>query len=147
MSPYCSNCGSEVEDSWNACPDCGRILKETQVPQQQTIPQVQPQPQPTTNPYRVQPYQRSYSSGNGNTYGIVALICGLIGLCGAFLYFGIVLGIVAISMGGIGLNRDDNNSMAVIGIILGIIDIVCCVLFFFILFSWLTWFPFGFFPF
>jgi len=139
MSPYCTDCGSEVEDSWNACPSCGKVLRETHAPQ--------PQPQPTPNPYRVQPYQRSYSSGNGNTYGIVALVCGLIGLCGAVAYFGVVLGIVAISMGGIGLNRDDNNSMAVVGLILGIIDLVCCFLFFFLTFSWLAFFPFGYFPF
>jgi len=68
-------------------------------------------------------------------------------LCSAVAYFGVVLGIVAISMGGIGLNRDDNNSMAVVGLILGIIDLVCCFLFFFLTFSWLVFFPFGYFPF
>ncbi|MCK4286462.1 MAG: zinc-ribbon domain-containing protein [Candidatus Lokiarchaeota archaeon] len=145
MSPYCTNCGSEIEDSWNACPNCGRVLRESQIPQQQSIPQTQLQPQRAPQPYRVQPYQRSYSSGNGNVYGIVALVCGLIGLFGAVLYFGIVLGIVAIAMGGIGLSRDDNNSMAVIGLILGIIDFVCCFVVFFLLFTWLAWFPFGFF--
>jgi hypothetical protein len=137
MSPYCTDCGSEIEDSWNACPNCGKVLKETQVSQQPTMPQTQPQPQQAT-----QPYQRSYLSGGGNTFGIIALICGLIGLFGVFLYFGIVLGIVAMAMGGIGLSRDDNNAMAVIGLILGIIDLVCCIVFYFIIFSWLSWFSF-----
>jgi len=145
MSPYCTSCGSELEESWNACPNCGRILRESQVPQQQSISQAQSQPLRAPQPYRVQPYQRSYSSGNGNIYGIVSLVCGLIGLFGAILYFGIVLGIVAIAMGGIGLSRDDNNSMAVIGLILGIIDFVCCFVVSFLFFTWLAWFPFGFF--
>jgi len=147
MSPYCTSCGSELEDSWNVCPNCGRELRETQVHQQQPIPQAQLQPQHSPQPYQVQPYQQSYSSGSGNIYGIIALVCGLIGLFGAIVYFGIVLGIVAIAMGGIGLTRDDNNSMAVIGLILGIVDIVCCFLVFFLIFTMLSWFPFGFFPF
>ena len=144
MSPYCINCGSEIEDSWNACPNCGKVLKEAKVPQQPTIPQVQVQPQQAPQPYQVQPYQRRYSSGGGNTYGIVALICGLIGLLGAMAYFGIVLGIIAIATGGMGLSRDDNNAMAIIGLILGIIDFVCCFLIYFVIFSWMSWFPFGF---
>ncbi len=141
MSPYCINCGSEIEDSWNACTNCGKILRETQAPQQPTTLYAQPQPQQAPQPYQVQPYQRKYSSGGGNIYGIVALICGLIGLFGAVAYFGIVLGIVAIAMGAIGLSRDDNNAMAVIGLILGIIDFVCCFFVYFIVFSLLSWLP------
>ncbi len=137
MSPFCINCGSEIEDSWNACPNCGKILREIQIPRKQAIPQAQPQFQQTP-----QPYQRSYSSGGKNIYGAVALICGLIGLFGAFAYFGIVLGVVAIAMGGIGLSRDDNNAMAVIGLILGIIDFVCSLLLFFLVFSFFSWFSF-----
>ena len=140
MSPYCINCGSEIEETWNACPNCGKVLRETRIPQQPAMPQPQQAPQP----HQVQPYQRVYSSGGGNTYGIVALVCGLIGLLGALYFLGIVLGIVAMVMGGIGLSRDDNNSMAVIGLILGIIDFVCCILYFFIIFSILSWLPFGF---
>jgi hypothetical protein len=103
-----------------------------------------PQPQQSPQPYQVQPYQQSYSSRGGNTYGAVALVCGLIGLIGGFFYFGIVLGIVAIAMGGLGLSRDDNNSMAIIGLILGIIDFACCFIFYFLIFSLLSWIPFGF---
>ncbi len=141
--PYCTNCGSEIEDTWNICPNCGKDLKELQAPQQQTISLVQQQPQQTPQPYQAQPFQKTYSSSRGNIFGAVALICGLIGLISAFLYFGIVLGIIAIVLGGIGLGRDDNNGMAVIGIIFGIIDIVLFVLVYLIIFSWLSWFPFG----
>jgi len=139
ISPYCTNCGSEVEDSWNACPNCGRILRATQVPQHQSIPQAQPQRQHAPQPYQVQPYQRSYSSSGGNTYGTIAIVLGIIGLfCG-----GIIFGFIAIVMGGLGLNRDDNNGMAIVGLVLGIIDFACCFLMYFWIFSWFSFFPFG----
>jgi len=143
MSPYCINCGSEIEETWNACPNCGKVLRETRVLQQSAIPQPQSQPQQAPQPNQVQPYQKGYSSGGGNTYGIVALVCGLVGLFGALYFFGIVLGIIAIVMGGIGLSRDDNNSMAVIGLILGIIDFVCCILYFFIILFFASFFSYG----
>jgi tetrahydromethanopterin S-methyltransferase subunit D len=97
---------------------------------------MQPQPQ------RVQPYQQRYRQpgGYGNTYGAVALVCGIIGLfCGGF-----ILGIVAIVLGGIGLNRDESKGMAIVGLILGIIDFACSFLLFFWIFSWFSFLPFGF---
>ncbi|KKK44663.1 hypothetical protein LCGC14_1100730 [marine sediment metagenome] len=128
--PYCINCGQEIQESYNACPNCGKVLKEVIAPQ--PTPQSYPQPQA---PIQVHPYQRSYSNRGGNTYGIVALILGLVGLVGGIYNFGIVLGIAAVAMGGIGLNRDDNNGMAIAGLILGILDIVLFVFFTFLLFS------------
>ena len=139
MSPYCINCGQEIQESWNACPNCGKVLKEEEAPK--PIPQLYTQPQA---PIQIQPYQRSYSNRGGNTYGTVALILGLVGLCGGFFYFGVVLGIAAVAMGGIGLNRDDNNGMAIVGLILGILDIACFVFFTFFLYSlWNIFWFFG----
>ena len=139
MSPYCTNCGNEVEESWNICPNCGKVLKEQEVPhrqpqQQQVQQQVPQQPQP----YRVQPYQRKYT-GTGNSYGTAALICGLLGIIFGIFYVGPVLGIIAIIMGGIGISRDDNTAMAAIGLVLGILDFVFFFVFFLFLFSWLNW--------
>ncbi|MHA2088486.1 MAG: zinc-ribbon domain-containing protein, partial [Promethearchaeota archaeon] len=54
--PYCINCGSEIEDTWNVCTNCGKALKEQHIPQQQTIPQVQPQPQQTHQSYQAQTF-------------------------------------------------------------------------------------------
>lgn len=139
MSPYCIECGSEIEESWNACPSCGKVLKEVNVSQPQPVAQPQPvsQPQPQPQPYQTRPYQRSYSTGGQNTYGTVALVCGIIGLfCG-----GILFGIIAIVMGGLGLSKDDNTGMAVIGLVLGLIDIVCFFVMMFWIFSWISWFP------
>ncbi|MHA2182909.1 MAG: zinc-ribbon domain-containing protein [Promethearchaeota archaeon] len=135
MSPYCSNCGAEIEDSWNICPTCGKSLRETQ-----TIPQ--PQPQQAPQPYPAQPQQKSKPIGGGNIYGIVSLICGLVGLLGIFAFFGIFLGVLAIILGGLGISNDDNNAFAIVGIILGILDFTCCIIFYFFIFSFLSWLPF-----
>ncbi len=122
MTSYCMNCGREIEESWTACPDCGKILKETRVPQ------AQPTIQPSPRPYQVQPYQRAFRAGEGSGFGVVSLICGIIGLLGTLAY-GPVLGnlpvlrFLAVIFGSIGIKRDDNTSMAVIGLILGIIGL------------------------
>lgn len=143
MSPFCTNCGTEVEGSFNVCPNCGKVLKEGAITRPQPPPPVQMQPQPQrVQPYQ-QPYQQRYrrSGGYGNTHGAVALVCGIVGLfCGIG---GIIFGIVAIVMGGLGLNRDESNGMAIVGLILGIIDIACCIISFFLIFSWFSFFPFG----
>lgn len=70
-----------------------------------------------------------------NTYGIVALIFGIIGLCCgwalAFLYFtGFIISAIAIIFGAIGISRDDSHGMAITGLILGIISLVCEIVFF-----------------
>ena len=135
IMPYCTECGKEVEESWNACPSCGKVLKEVNIPQPQPVAQPQPQPQP--QPYQTRPYPRSYSVGGQNNYGTAALVCGILGIfCG-----GILFGIVAIVLGGLGIGRDDNNGMAVIGLILGLIDIVCFFIMMFWILTWFTWFP------
>lgn len=140
--PYCIECGSEIEESWNACPNCGKVVKGRETSQPQPIVQPQPQPQPLpyqTNPYQARTYQRSYSTAGQSTYGAVALVCGIIGLfCG-----GVIFGIVAIIMGGLGLSRDENSSMAVIGLVLGVIDFVCFFIAIFWVFTWFAWpFPY-----
>jgi hypothetical protein len=141
MSPYCTNCGSEVEDSWNACPNCGKTLKEAEIPQLQ--PQQQPQAPVQPQVIQTQPYHRTYSSSWNNNYGSAALIIGIIGLFCGISYAGLVLGIAAIILGGLGISRDENNALAMIGIVLGILDFVCFLFFYFwlsSLFNWLSWF-------
>ncbi|MCK4371236.1 MAG: zinc-ribbon domain-containing protein, partial [Candidatus Lokiarchaeota archaeon] len=58
MSPFCTNCGRDLEESWKICPDCGKILGEGTVPQTHptTQPQIRLTTQPTPQPHRVQPY-------------------------------------------------------------------------------------------
>jgi len=137
MSPYCTYCGNEVEESWNVCPNCGKVLKEQVIPQ--TQPQQQPQMHPQSRPYQVQPYQRVYGPSGGNNYGIAALICGILGIPLGIIFVGPVLGIIAIIMGGIGISKDDNAAIAVIGLVFGILDFVFFFIFFFWFFIWFSW--------
>ncbi|MFW9998661.1 MAG: zinc-ribbon domain-containing protein [Candidatus Hodarchaeota archaeon] len=138
MSPYCTNCGTELEESWNACPNCGKTLKQEQI--SQSLPQQQPYIPTQPQAVQVQPYHRTYRPSGSNTYGIAALICGLIGLVLSFTYGAPVLGLAAIVLGGLGISRDDNNAMAMIGVILGIVDFVFFLLFYFLFFSIFNWF-------
>ena len=129
MSPFCTSCGREVEESWNVCPDCGKSLEETTGPQ--THPTTHTQIQSTTpQPPRVQPSQPKYTKAVGETkIGAGALACGILWLIFGFFYGSSIFGfplfrIVAIILGGIGISRDENKSMAIGGLILGIIGIV-----------------------
>ena len=138
MSPYCTNCGTELEESWNACPNCGKKLKEEEI--SHSLPQQQPYI-PTQPPsVQVQPYQRAYKPTLANPYGIAALICGLLCLIFGISYASPILGIAAIILGGFGISRDENNAMAMIGVILGILDFVFFLLFYLLFFSWFNWF-------
>jgi hypothetical protein len=140
MSPYCTYCGNELEASWNVCPKCGKVLNEPEVPQAQQQPQ-QAQYHPLYQPQQpqTQQYQQAPAPSKGYNYGTIALICGIIGIPTGFFYFGPVLGVIAIIMGGMGLTKDDNPAIAVIGLILGVVDLIF-FFFFFWAFSWLNWF-------
>ena len=64
-----------------------------------------------------------------NTFGIISLIFGIIGLCcGWFLsLFGLVFPIVAIVCGAIGMKKDDSSGMSIAGLVLGIISVICTI--------------------
>ena len=64
-----------------------------------------------------------------NTFGIIALIFGIIGLCcGWFIsYIGLVFPIVAIVCGAIGIKKDDSSGMSIAGLVLGIISVICII--------------------
>ena len=120
MANYCSNCGSEIQPSWKACPTCGKALGVSG--------QTQLQPQPSTTP-PPQPYRPRFMPGRimggMNAYGNISVLFGILGfLCGGFFIFGAI----AIILGGIGIGKDDNPTNAIGGLILGIINIVCSVI-------------------
>lgn len=148
MSPFCTNCGRDLEESWKVCPDCGKDLGGGNAPQTQptTQPQTQSTTQPTTQPHSVQPYQYKYAKVAGeNKFGTASLVCGILGLIFGFtssytIMSLPILRIVAIVLGGIGISRDDNKAMAIAGLVLGIIGVVI----FFIggipgVFTWYFW--------
>jgi hypothetical protein len=64
-----------------------------------------------------------------NTNGIISLIFGIIGLCCAWLipipFVPWLFPIVAIVFGIIGIMKDDSHGMAIAGLVLGIISVLC----------------------
>ena len=69
-----------------------------------------------------------------NTMGVIALIFGILGLCCGWIlevfipFVSIIFPIIAIIFGAIGIKKDDSNGMAIAGLILGIISLVCYAL-------------------
>ena len=71
-----------------------------------------------------------------NTFGIISLIFGLIALCGGWLislfinipFLGWLWPGVAIVFGIIGIIKDDSHGMAIAGLVLGIVSLVCTLL-------------------
>jgi hypothetical protein len=57
----------------------------------------------------------------GNTYGTLALVFGLIGCCCC------CLSPLAIIFGAVGMAKDDETTLAIIGLILGVIGCICLV--------------------
>ena len=89
---YCPKCGKELNPSAEICNSCKTKL-----------------------------FQSSHSGQVSIKYGIVALILGIVGIIivSTFLLQLIVV-VVAIMIGGIGLSRDSDKTLATIGILLGI---------------------------
>jgi hypothetical protein len=157
MSPvnFCSQCGHKLIASWNACPNCGKILNPERIPQKQPI---QTPPQQTYSLPKPTPQPVGYYQRNTKTNGIIALIFGLLGLLGAGLVGGSILGIfpgilggiiglpgifgqfiivgsiLGIVFGAIGRKKDEDNRMATAGLVLGIIGITVWITFFILLF-------------
>jgi hypothetical protein len=121
MAKFCTNCGTELDPSWRTCPNCGSPLDDS-ISQASSISQPTVQAPP---PSYAPTYAKTYSTGTDTNYGAIALVFGLIGLfCG-----GILFGIIAIIVGAIGISRDTNTSIAAAGLILGILDVVCSLIF------------------
>ena len=128
MSPFCANCGANIEITWNNCPECGGLIKDQLIPEPgQTLYQSTAAPISRPSPQQVQqrPVQYGARPGTGtNGYGIVALICALVGLC--FLSY--IFGPIAIIIGAMGRTKDDSPGLATAGLVLGIFDLCCGIL-------------------
>jgi len=114
---YCHGCGIQTEPNWQVCPYCGiKLLGGTQS-------NISPPPII---------YSTSQQSET-NTYGIEALVFAILGFI-MIPIFGSILGII---FGIKGKDKDDNPSYAQIGLILGIIGLVCWLIFGFAIISFL----------
>ncbi|MBY9020735.1 MAG: zinc-ribbon domain-containing protein [Candidatus Lokiarchaeota archaeon] len=126
---FCPQCGTKIIASWNVCPNCGYDLKSEDIYQQPSQVQIPIQTYSQQKP-QYQPYD--FRPRNNNTNGTVALIFGVLGL---FSVLPIVGSIIAIALGAIGKNKDDDPKMAKAGLVLGIIGIVVWITFYIWIFS------------
>lgn len=112
MANFCSNCGEKVESSWNACPKCGTRLDGDEISQ--------PMQKPMQQAYQ-RPSPQYYQARHGTNNGTLALIFGIIGICCC----GIIFGPLAIYYGNRGTREDSDKTMAQIGLVLGVIGLIC----------------------
>ena len=67
-----------------------------------------------------------------NTNGIISLIFALVGLFIGWIpvigWFGILFPIIAIIFGAIGIKKDDSSGMAIAGLVIGCISLLCIIL-------------------
>jgi hypothetical protein len=65
----------------------------------------------------------------GNTFGIIGLILAIVALCvSPFIpipFSPYIFSILAIIFSGIGIAKDDKNGMAIAGLVIGIVALVC----------------------
>ena len=129
---FCPECGSPLETDSRFCPNCGHELSEftsssamsNNPPPTQHLPS---RPQYTPSQSQVQP--RYYKQSNTN--GTVALIFGILG----FFILPIIGSIIAIIFGAIARSREPDSSTGTAGLVLGILGILCWIIFYIVLFT------------
>jgi uncharacterized membrane protein YvbJ len=132
--PYCTECGSEVEKEARFCPNCGHDLSQGTSTSSPSI--IAPSPteysaSPPVQSSTLPTYQQYHKSDN--TKGIIALVFGILG----FLFLPFIGSIVAIIFGALSRSQEEDTPLGTIGIVLGILGIVCWVIFFVFIFSWI----------
>lgn len=150
---FCPNCGAQIPDGANACPNCGTFVNAQQPQQAQPV-------QPQYNNMPNMGYVKPKIPGRG--LGIAALVCGIIGLILGFVAFidaiasasiagdfgsigsaaadmvedeyitstiiKAVLSILGLSFGASAKSKGYNNGVSKGGYITGIIGLALCVL-------------------
>ena len=122
MTPFCPNpdCGAEIEENWNRCPECELDLNAQQSDEnsQQSDENTQytllppKSSQPPTYTYKAKSFQMPSSNG----FGTISVVLAIIG-CFCFAY---IFGPIAMILGGIGISKDDRPSRAKAGLVFGI---------------------------
>jgi len=126
---YCTECGSKVEEGARFCPNCGHEMSQT--PSISPPSAASPPPQ-YSNQYSMPPSYQQYQKGS-NTKAILALVFGILGL----FVLPIIGSIVAIILGALSRSQEEDSNLGTIGIVLGIIGIICWIIFFVVLFTWI----------
>jgi hypothetical protein len=77
-------------------------------------------------PTEGQAYPQETKAKKGKTYGSLALAFGLLSLC---CFCGFILGPLAIIFSVLGLRKDEDRSLSIIGLVLAIIGTFCGIIF------------------
>jgi uncharacterized membrane protein YvbJ len=126
---YCTECGSKVEDNTQFCPNCGHQI--SQIPSTSPSSNVSTPPQ-YSNQYSAPPTYQQYHK-HDNTKGIIALVFGILG----FVLLPFIGSIVAIILGALSRSQEEETTLGTVGIVLGILGMVCWVIFFVFIFSFI----------
>ena len=103
---FCGNCGTKLNSSWSVCPECGSPLGG----------------EATYQPSPGRPYPQEVRAKPKKTFGSLSLAFGIISFC---CCCGFVFGPLAILFGMLGLFKDDDRSLSIIGLVFGIIGAIC----------------------
>ena len=126
MSRTCKYCGNVLADGDNFCQKRGAVADAVQ----DSAPGMAAQANQTANNNFNNQQVNSGYQGKTSGIAIGGFVCSLIG----FWVFGIILGIVAISLGAAALNHmktfpeEKGKGLAIAAIVIGIIDIVGAIL-------------------
>lgn len=109
---FCPKCGTEAVTGAGYCRGCGTHLQAATAVARPTTPTV---PAPQQNVHN--------SPGTaGGVIGIVGFVLSWIPLLGILI--GLLLGVIAIVLGGVGLSGQRPKGMAITGLVLGIVTVV-----------------------
>lgn len=88
-------------------------------------PMAYPQPYPQPYVYAYPPMQYQEPQG----IGVASLVCGIIGMCIFWIpivnFVSIILGIIALALGGVAMSKHQRNGVA--GVVLGVLSIVLSI--------------------
>jgi len=127
---FCRKCGNKLEESWNACPNCGAPLSDSTFHER---PDENPFEKRFRNPYRqefVESPRKERRIAQIKLYGNLSLLFGIFSLIFGFVLgmftgqFGwvileIIFGILATIFGGVTLYKGEISYIALGGLILG----------------------------
>lgn len=103
---FCKNCGTQLDDSYKVCPNCGQPVAAQ--PAAQTQPAAPATVEEPKGPWKV--------------FAILGLIFGIVGLVLSWASFGgLTISIVALVFSILGLKSKAKHGMAVAGLVLSII--------------------------
>ena len=108
----CPNCGTSSPDTNAFCNRCGYAYNNMR-----SAPRPNPAPAPNPVPPAYRPPVNVAPSNKGRGFGIASMICGIVALLFAFIYLGIILGILGIIFGAVSKSKGYRGGMATAGIV------------------------------